>query len=130
MNTPAFRKATLLLALLCLGGYLALDYVPGVAIPAGPVDMVVGIYESSNQPVAEVSIFEGSVANAMRKAGKFRQWDKDQLPAADRADIEPILAKLGTPTLLLIKGGKIVHFEPFPKTGEALAAVVAKYGGL
>lgn len=106
-----------------------LHYLPIEATSRGPIDFVVGVYESENQPVAEVSVLEGSTANAIRKAGKWRQYDKDQIPGAYKPKFDPIIAKQGIPCLILVRGGSVVYSGKLPATNEDLAALIQKQGG-
>jgi hypothetical protein len=93
------------------------------------LDLVVAIYESDNQPVAEASLLAGQTANAARKAGKWRQFDKDKLPEKWKPALSTAVAKLGVPCLVLFRGEKAVASGRLPKTDADLAAFVESKGG-
>lgn len=115
----------LLLALVCH----AVDngWVP--AFGGGKIDTVVAIYESENQPVSETNVLNGSTANAMRKVGKWKQYDQNQIPEQLKPAFDPVVAKLGVPCLILIRGGKVSDSMKAPPTNDALAELIEKKGG-
>jgi len=116
------------IALILLG--IGLQFAPeNLLVTPGKLDLVVAVYESDNEPVAEASLLAGQTPNALRKAGKWRQFDKDKLPEKLSAALSPVVAKLGIPCLVLFRGEKAVASARLQKTDADLAAFIAKNGG-
>jgi len=133
-----FRLLALVLGIGLLLGGVAVDRgLPSLDLPIlqwfwpqQPLDLVIAVYESENQPLAEVSVLGGQTANVLRKADKWRQFDKDRLPAAWKPALDAALERTKPPCLCFVRGGKIVAAESLPKSDEALAAAIARRGGI
>ena len=97
--------------------------------PATPIDRVVVIYESLNQPVAQVSVMGGTTSQALRKASKWGQYDKDKIPEEAKAALVPVVAKDGIPCVVLFRGGSVSTSAALPATDQDLAAYLQKNGG-
>ena len=112
---------------------IALAVVPWSKIdfsaPKLPIDRVVAIYESCNQPVAEASVMAGITVQAIDKAGKWRQYDKDKIPQAMKPSLDPAVASLGIPCVCLFRGGSVVASAKFPSSDAELSAYIQKNGG-
>ena len=93
------------------------------------LDLAIAVYESENEPVAEASVMAGTTANAMRKAGKWRQFDQNKLPEAMKTALSASVAKTGVPCIVLVRGGKVVTTAKLPATDADLAALIARNGG-
>ena len=98
--------------------------------PDRPLDLIIAVYESKNQPVGEASALCGQTANSLRKVNKWRQYDKDELPEAWKSILQPIVDKTGVPCLVFVRNGKVVAYEKGPSSDEALSAAIAKRGGV
>lgn len=97
--------------------------------PTTKCDLVIAVYESDNQPPAEASLMAGITPQAMRKAGKWRQYDKDVLPEKWKAELSPVVAKLGSPCIAAVHGGKVTASAKFPKSDADISAWVQSQGG-
>lgn len=98
-------------------------------VVSGPADRVVAVYESLNQPVAEASVMGGLTVQAIDKAGKWRQYDKNEIPASEQAILLPVVAKYGIPCLALIRGGAVTASVKFPPSDAELSAFIQSHGG-
>lgn len=116
------------IALILLG--IGLQFAPESFIgKPDKLDLVVAIYESNNQPVAEASLLAGQTANTLRRASKWRQFDKDKLPEKLKPALSPAIAMLGVPCVVLFRGGSAVASAKLPKTDADLAAFLESKGG-
>jgi hypothetical protein len=109
-----------------------LSDVPGMGWLYGQnskLDYAVVVYESKNQPIAEISVMGGQTANAIRKAGKWRQYDQNVIPADSKPILEPLLEKYGVPFYVLIRGDKPIASGKLPSTDADLYALIEKKGG-
>ncbi len=121
-----------LVDLVLLAVIAAVLFVPAgtaVVTPACPVDRVVAVYESCNQSVAEASVMAGVTVQSIDKAGKWRQYDKNEIPESMRAVLQPVVDRLGVPCLCLIRGGAAVASAKFQASDAELSAFVQSHGG-
>jgi hypothetical protein len=95
----------------------------------GPVDLVIAVYESKNQPVAEASVMAGVTVQAIDKAGKWRQYDKDQIPADKQPILNPVVAKLGIPCVAFVRKNRVDSSAKLPDSDAGLSELVRKNGG-
>lgn len=136
-----FRKLLLVvgLSVIAVGGLReygpAIEWsMPSVSWPwewgtKAKLDYVVVVYESHSQPVGEASVLNGEYAGAINKVGKWRSYDKDELPNSLKDTVPPIIKKHGVPCLLCIRGGKVVASMQLPKSNDALQKAVESNGG-
>ena len=133
----ALPIAAAVLILLGIGLQFAPDFIGG---RAGKLDLVIAVYESENEAPAEASVLGGQTANAIRKAGKWRQFDKDKIPAEWSAVVATSVAKINphfepggkipfAACLVAVRSKKVVASAAVPKTDADLAAFVEKQGG-
>ena len=94
-----------------------------------PVDRVIVIYESLNQPADQVSVMGGITSQAIRKVDKWRQWDKDLIPDSLKAALTPIVKKYGVPCICLMRKDTIFAPGKLPNSDPALSAYITKNGG-
>lgn len=134
-------KSKTLLWLLAIGlivGGLAINY--GDRLPdwaqvewpwadTSPVDRVVVLYESKNQPLSEVAVMGGTTSQAIRKAGKWREYDQNKLPEASKAALSQLIEKYGVPCIALVRKDAVVASAKLPASDEELASYVKKHGG-
>jgi len=117
------------LALILIG--VGVQFVPEDLFgPAGPLDLVVAVYESENQPVDEASVLNGQTANALRKLSKWRQFDKDALPDKLQPALSDAVAKLGVPCVVLFRSGKVAGSVALPKSDADLDALIRSKEGI
>jgi hypothetical protein len=136
-------RSKLFACVLCVAGIVGglwANYGPPIALPDwavirwpwennSPVDRIVCVYESLNQPMAEIGVLGGTTSQAIRKTGKWRQYDQNVLPEENRAILEGVMAKHGVPCVALIRGGKVVASEKLPKSDADLATYIQRNGG-
>jgi len=120
--------------LIALGLLLVLLLVPKFTgeLPIGnkePADLVIAVYESKNQPVDEASAMAGVTVQAIAKAGKWRQYDKDQIPADKKPVLDPVVAKIGVPCLSVIHKNAVTSSAKFPDSDAGLSEFVRRNGG-
>jgi hypothetical protein len=126
--TQAKKILLLLAALLYLAGMAAdLSLVPAIG---GKLDGVIVIYESNNQPVAEASAMNGPFSRELRKAGKWKSYDDDQLPASLASVVQPFLKNPGIPCLIFVRGGKLAKATKYPASDADLKTTIESNGGI
>jgi hypothetical protein len=97
--------------------------------PTGPITLAIVVYESKNQPVAEVAVLMGKTANAARKLDKWRQYDKDKLPESRKEALAPYIAKHGVPCFVLLRDSTVVYDGKLSATDQDLDALIKQKGG-
>lgn len=102
----------------------------GIIRPSGPVDRVVVLYESSVgglEGAKIAAVTGGTTSQALRKADKWRLWDKDSVPDGSKG----LLADATSlPWVVVLHGPKATHSGPLPPTEADFAALIAKQGGI
>jgi hypothetical protein len=97
--------------------------------PSGPADRVIAVYESLNQSVIEASVMSGSTVQAIDKAGKWRQYDKNKIPEAMKTILAPVVEKCGIPCVCMIQENAVIAACKFPNSDADLSVFVKKNGG-
>lgn len=117
-----------LLILLSLGLLYGPGLIPG--LPVGPLDKVVAVYESGTPTAEDNAVMFGQTANAIRVAGRWRQYDQNVLPDALAADLQAAVDSHGVPCVVLYRAGRPVYSGPLPATDSALASMIQQHGGI
>lgn len=118
----------LALGLILMGVGWRMPSIPWVG-PSAPVDRVLVLYESANQPLGEVGVMNGPTSLAVRKAGKWLQFDHDQIPEGARKALDPIVAECGVPCIILERSGRVAYSGKLPASDAELAELLARKGG-
>jgi hypothetical protein len=96
---------------------------------SGPVTQVVVIEESQKRPQAVAQVVLGKTSDELRKAGKWRLYDQNQLPSAVKPIIDELLKANPLPFVLLYHGDRYI-VKPLPATDADLATLIQSQGGI
>ena len=133
-------KRCWILGLLCtaLLGMFAADYPPvadwaatawsWVRPDSGSLTKVVVIEESGKRSPVVAAVVLGKTSDELRAVGKFRLFDKDDLPEMVKPAVNKLLETNTPPFVLLFRGGSYT-VKPLPSTDEAFAAMLKSQGG-
>jgi len=104
--------------------------IPIPFVPGKPLDFVVAIYDAETQTEAEADVLNGVTATSVKKAGKWRAYDKDHIPDYCSAAIQKKFdTGLKPPCLVLSRDKELIYAAPMPETDEALASTLKRNGG-
>lgn len=115
--------------------------VPGSGItptppqPSTPLTACYVIYESKQQATI-ADVLGGKTAQALRDAGKWKSWDKDDVPASKTRYLDlakawqPKDAKDWVPWCVILHGEETTYNGRFPTKEPEFVDLVAKQGGM
>jgi len=95
---------------------------------SGPVTKVVVVEESGKRPPIVAAVVLGPTSDLLRKADKWRLFDKDDLPTW----VKPVVDKLleaNTPPFVLLFHGDSYIIKPLPATDAEFAVLLQQNGG-